>query len=182
MEVKPVVGDTITVYGVIGRYNAPQLKNAWITAHTPAEKEEEEEEEEEVPAPTTPAEIVDAAYALEAGASLEGTYTLTGKVTEIGTPYSEQYKNVTVTIVVEGCEDKPIVCFRLKGEGADTVKVGDTITVTGTLMNYNGTIEFNSGCTLEDLSPATGNIGIIAVTAVMLMSGTALVVLKKKEF
>lgn len=25
---------------------------------------------------------------------------------------------------------------------------GDTITVTGRLKNYNGTIEFNSGCTL----------------------------------
>lgn len=32
LSYKPVVGDTITVYGIIGLYsNAPQMKNAWIT-------------------------------------------------------------------------------------------------------------------------------------------------------
>ena len=32
MNEKPVAGDTVTVYGVIGSYNqAPQMKNAWIT-------------------------------------------------------------------------------------------------------------------------------------------------------
>ena len=37
MAVKPVAGDTITVYGIIGKYNDPQMKNGWITSHTPAE-------------------------------------------------------------------------------------------------------------------------------------------------
>ena len=33
METKPAVGDTITVYGVLGKYNdAAQMKNAWITS------------------------------------------------------------------------------------------------------------------------------------------------------
>lgn len=33
METKPVVGDEVTVYGVIGQYNnVPQMKNGWITA------------------------------------------------------------------------------------------------------------------------------------------------------
>lgn len=37
LEVKPVAGDTVTVYGIIGQYNGtPQVKNGWITAHTPA--------------------------------------------------------------------------------------------------------------------------------------------------
>ena len=109
--------------------------------------------------PTTPAEIVDAAYALAGGESLEGTYTLTGEIVSIDTAYSSQYKNITVSIVVEGKEDKPIVCYRLKGEGADTLTVGDIITVTGTLMNYEktneetgettNTIEFTTGCTLD---------------------------------
>lgn len=37
MATKPVAGDTITVYGIIGQYNdTPQVKNGWITAHTPA--------------------------------------------------------------------------------------------------------------------------------------------------
>ncbi len=35
METKPVAGDTVKVYGVIGKYNAPQMKNAWIVEHTP---------------------------------------------------------------------------------------------------------------------------------------------------
>ena len=37
LEVKPVAGDTITVYGIVGQYNGtPQVKNGWITAHTPS--------------------------------------------------------------------------------------------------------------------------------------------------
>ena len=32
MATKPAVGDTITVYGIIGMYNAPQMKNGWITS------------------------------------------------------------------------------------------------------------------------------------------------------
>ena len=40
MSVKPVAGDTITVYGIIGKYNTTaQMKNGWITAHTPAGEE-----------------------------------------------------------------------------------------------------------------------------------------------
>ena len=46
MATKPVAGDTVTVYGIIGQYNGTaQLKNAWITAHTPAEGGEEGGEE-----------------------------------------------------------------------------------------------------------------------------------------
>ena len=37
LEVKPVAGDEITVYGIIGQYNGtPQIKNGWITKHTAA--------------------------------------------------------------------------------------------------------------------------------------------------
>lgn len=40
MSVKPVAGDTVTVYGIIGKYNTTaQMKNGWITAHTPAGEE-----------------------------------------------------------------------------------------------------------------------------------------------
>ena len=31
LTTKPVVGDEITVYGIIGYYNAPQMKNSWLT-------------------------------------------------------------------------------------------------------------------------------------------------------
>ncbi len=116
-----------------------------------------EPDEPETPKPTTPEEIVNAAYALGNGETLaQGPYTLTGIITSIGEAWSDQYKNITVTIVVGGMTDKPIVCFRLKGTGAETLKVGDTITVEGNLINYSGTIEFNSGCTVTAIVPGEG--------------------------
>ena len=37
LETKPVAGDTVTLYGIVGQYNGtPQIKNGWITAHTAA--------------------------------------------------------------------------------------------------------------------------------------------------
>ncbi len=39
METKPVVGDTVKVYGVIGRYgDSPQMKKGWIVEHIPAQE------------------------------------------------------------------------------------------------------------------------------------------------
>ena len=93
-------------------------------------------------------EIVDMAYGLETGASLDGTYRLFGVITSIDTVWSDQYKNITVTIQIGDMADKKIMCFRLKGDGAESLQVGDAITVEGTLKNYNGTIEFDSGCQL----------------------------------
>ena len=99
--------------------------------------------------PSTPAEIVDAAYALAEGASLTGTYTLTGVILSAET-YSTEYKNITVVISVNGADSsKTITCYRMKGSGADVIAAGYTITVSGTLTNYNGTIEFTAGCTLD---------------------------------
>ena len=34
MATKPAVGDTITVLGIIGKYNAPQMKNGWLIGYT----------------------------------------------------------------------------------------------------------------------------------------------------
>lgn len=109
------------------------------------------------PAGKTAAEIVDAAYALESGKAFEKNATLTGEIINIDSPYSSQYKNIDVTIKVDGADaNKPIKCYRLKGEGADTLAVGDKITVTGTIKNYNGTIEFDQGCTLDALVKGEG--------------------------
>ena len=93
--------------------------------------------------------IVEEAYALESGESMSYEVTLTGVITKVDTAWSDDYKNITVTIAVEGAEDKPIMCYRLKGDGAKDLKPGDTITVTGIIKNYNGTIEFDAGCVLD---------------------------------
>ena len=126
---KLAVGDIITVTGVLKNYYGKIEFDSGCTLNASAE------------------DIVDAAYALEKGKSLSGNQTLTGVITSVDTAYSDQYKNITVTIVITGREDKPIQCFRMKGEGAETLKVGDTITVTGSLTNYNGKIQFNTGAT-----------------------------------
>ena len=96
----------------------------------------------------TYAEIVAMAYALEDQQSTEDAYRLFGTVSSIDTEWSEDYQNITVTIVAAGCEDFPIQCYRLKGEGAKDLKVGDAITVEGILKNYKGTYEFDAGCEL----------------------------------
>ena len=94
------------------------------------------------------ADIVDAAYALEDGLTMDGTFRLYGTVTKIDTAWSDDYQNITVTIAVAGKEDKPIMCYRLKGEGAKNLAVGDAITVEGSFKNYKGTIEYDAGCVL----------------------------------
>ena len=96
----------------------------------------------------TYAEIVAMAYALGDQVATEDAYRLFGTVTSIDTAWSDEYGNITVTIAVAGCEEQPIQCYRLKGEGAKDLKVGDQITVEGILKNYKGTYEFDAGCVL----------------------------------
>lgn len=150
-------------------------------------------EEEEVVIYETPEEIVNAGYGLEDGQILSAghKYTLTGVITSVDTAYDSNYKNVTVTIVVGGMTDKPIKVYRVKGEGADVIKVGDTITVTGVIKNYMGTIEFDQGCTLDSYTvatpdpidpPATGDMIIVLVSAVLLAGAALVVVSRKRRF
>ncbi len=103
--------------------------------------------------------ILDAAYSLAPNTALAGTYTLSGKITQINDAYSTQYKNITVTIKVDDDPSgRSILCFRIKGEGAETLAVGDTITVTGKIVNYKGTVEFDTGSTIDKISkPSSGD-------------------------
>ena len=101
-------------------------------------------------ADATAEEIVNAAYSLLSGETLENNQTLTGVIVSIDSAYSTQYKNIEVTIKVNGADEiKTIKCYRMKGTGADKIGVGDTITVTGKIKNHYGTIEFDQGCTLD---------------------------------
>ena len=130
---KLAVGDEIAVFGIIKNYKGTIEFDAGCTL---------------IPADTvSSAKIVARAYALEEGAQLMGTKTLTGSIASIDTAFSAEYGNITVTIVVGGLNDYAIQCFRMKGEGADKLAVGDVITVTGVIKHYKGTIEFDAGCT-----------------------------------
>ncbi len=115
--------------------------------------------------------ILKALYALGSGKQLSGTYTLTGVIKSVDTAYDSGYKNVTVTIVVDGLVDYPVQCFRMKGTGADTIKVGDTITVTGTLKNYYGTREFDANCTLDSYTVGHTHVGEYACSEGCLYCG-----------
>ena len=99
-------------------------------------------------------QTVDLAYDLSYGEKMEGSYTLTGRVTSI-----ESGKKFTAFIVVQGREDFPIQCYNISGE-VDAIKVGDIITVWGSMENYKGTVEFNSPLLLThspQTPPAVGN-------------------------
>ena len=83
---------------------------------------------------------MEAAYSLASGASLEGTYTLTGVVTNVEKTGEGE---ACLTFVVEGYDQYPMYCFWLKGDEAENLKVGYSITVTGTIKKYNTTVEFD---------------------------------------
>ncbi len=143
------IGDTITVTGVLKNYNGTIEFDAGCVLDNVVKGEV-------VTVPTDPKEIVDAAYALAEGDALPYSATLSGIITSVDTPYDDGYQNITVTIAIEGREDKPILVYRLKGEGAKDLMIGDTITVSGYLVNYKGTIEYTSGCTLDSVVKGEG--------------------------
>ncbi len=87
-----------------------------------------------------PAVVIPAAYALETGKVLDGTYTLKGQIIEAGA-FNASDKDMHATIVVEGYEEYPIYCYYLKNCTPD-VGVGDYVAVKGTIKNYKGTVEF----------------------------------------
>ncbi len=105
--------------------------------------------------------ILDAAYALEEGAQMDEDVSLTGKVTKIDTPYSEQFNNISVTIEIPGAADQPILCYRMGGEDIKKIAVGDTITVTGRIKNHYGTIEFAQGCSMDDRIPGENEAPVV---------------------
>ena len=84
------------------------------------------------------ASIVMEAYNLPAGRYLNGgySYTLAGEIVSIDTPYSKPYNNITVTIVVNDMTDKPVQLFRLRGDGADKLEVGNTVIAKGPIVKY----------------------------------------------
>ncbi|MBR1974987.1 MAG: endonuclease [Clostridia bacterium] len=92
--------------------------------------------------PTTEEEIINAAYELAEGEALPGSYTLTGEITHIK-EYDSATTNICLTMSVRGID---FYCYWMRdnanGDNKNLV-VGDTITVTGTIKNYDGTIEFD---------------------------------------
>ena len=95
--------------------------------------------------------ILQAAYALASGTSLSGTRTLTGVITNIE---KTGQGDVCLTFVVGSYTQYPMYCYWL--QDADFVQVGDTITVSGTIKNYNGLIEFDKPTLVDYQSGSSG--------------------------
>ncbi len=147
------VGDKITVEGILKNYVNKDGKSK-IEFDSKCKFIGKEEA-----AVVDQTKVVEAAYALAPGESMSEPSELKGVITKVNTEWNGEHNNITVTIVVNGMTDKPIVCFRLKGEGAKDLKVGDEITVFGTLMNYvnkegKSKIEFDAGCQLVSVEKA----------------------------
>ena len=178
-------GDTITVKGKIKNYNGTVEFDAKcaLLERVPGENQEE------APVLDTPEKILEALYALEDGDFLTGEYTLTGVIKSVDTAYNSDYKNVTVTIIVNGDSDRPVMCYRLAGDGADVIGEGDTVTVKGPMKNHGGTYEFAQGCVIvsyekaEVTPPQTGDAEVIfsAVVIVLALSCGAVLLRRKKE-
>lgn len=147
MTVKPVAGDTVTVYGVLGQFNGTaQMKNGWIIAHTPGEHEQ--------PSPEAPGSgtALTIAEALELGAD-QGTgmytsakYKLTGTIVSItnttyGNLYIQDENGNAILIYGTYSADGTVRYDGLAVKPA----VGDTITVYGIIGNHNGTPQMKNG-------------------------------------
>lgn len=99
--------------------------------------------------PSTATDIVDAAYQLEKGETLQGgSYTLTGTVVS---------SDSGLAILVDELGTKLIGIANLAD--TSTIEVGDTATVTGSLINDAHIIKFAAGCTLDNLVDNTPEQG-----------------------
>ncbi len=119
LATKVELGDQITVKGTIGSYNGAKQFTQGATAEIIGHYVE--------------------ATAAEANAAADGTLVIvTGTVSEINTPWSDQYGNITVTITDDSGE---LYCYRL----ATNVEVGNVITVYGKVGSYNGSKQIAAG-------------------------------------
>lgn len=88
----------------------------------------------------TQAEIVEKLYALESGKALDGTYLLTGIVTNID--------DTNATIIVE---EKVIYLYSF--QSTDEFLVGDSVSVVGTLKHFGNYYEFDKGTVTKVTHP-----------------------------
>ena len=154
MDKKPVAGDTVTVYGIVGQYNGtPQIKNAWIVANVAGAGETPDPDPSGDPAPDstlTVEQVIALGSSKEHNTYTEGKYYVTGVITEV---YNTQYGNMKIT------DDKGNILtiygtFDATGENrydamATKPVAGDTVTIYGIVGQYNGTPQVKNGWITE---------------------------------
>ena len=129
LEYKPQVGDFVTVYGILGYYNAAQMKNGTLV---------------ETNDPKSTAGITANAVAREHNVYTETLYYAKGVVTEIAnTKYGNLY--------IQDASGSLYVYGLYTADGATRFdamevqpQVGDTVIIRGILGNYNGTAQLKN--------------------------------------
>ena len=151
MEVKPVDGDEIIVYGVLGQYNgSPQFKNAWFVEFV-----EDEPVEEDPYGCISIEEAIALGSAKEHNTYTEEKYYVKGTVTGF---YNTTYGNFYLTdgtnqICVYGLysEDGSTRYDKMEVKPVD----GDEIVVYGVLGQYNGSPQFKNAWLMEIVTGET---------------------------
>ena len=151
MEVKPVDGDEIVVYGVLGQYNgSPQFKNAWFVEFV-----EDEPVEEDPYGCISIEEAIALGSAKEHNTYTEEKYYVKGTVTGF---YNTTYGNFYLTdgtnqICVYGLysEDGSTRYDKMEVKPVD----GDEIVVYGVLGQYNGSPQFKNAWLMEIVTGET---------------------------
>ena len=196
METKPVAGDTVTVYGALGRYNETyQMKNGWIIGHTLAPTGEEhvcadengdyicdDEECGKVVAPAADSTLtVEQILALGAvhahNTYTTGKYYVTGVITEV---YNTQYGNMYITdangniLTIYGTYSAD----GSAGYGAMETKpvAGDTVTIYGIIGQYNGTVQVKNGWITDHTASDAPHVNklVVGETNKIVVDGTTL--------
>jgi len=152
MEVKPVVGDTITIQGGVGRYNENyQIKNGELIAHVPAGGTDTPDTP-----PATEGETLSIADAYAMGKEMEhNTYTdvkyqVTGIVQSVD---NAEYGNLTLTdgngnyLTIYGSYDATgEVSYKDMTSKPDE---GDTVTIYGAVGQYSNNPQIKNGWILS---------------------------------
>ena len=110
---------------------------------------DEDSSEEYSPMQLYAESIMNEAELLNIGAALVGTYELSGVVNFIDIEYTSS-KGICLYFNVDEPQNREMYCYQLKGTGASLIEVGDYITVSGTIKNYKGMIEFDKGLVLTN--------------------------------
>lgn len=94
-------------------------------------------------------------YQVGSGTQIKNVY-VTGIVSKIAFPWSEQYNNISFYFSDDGTENNDMEAYRCGGEDGANVEVGDTVVVHGDFTKYGSTYELAQGCELISLvKPAT---------------------------
>ena len=158
------VGDEVVVYGTltstqVGTGSQIYSINGITKTVTPAAEPKGKGTEAD---PYNVSAAIKAASALDASGKVENVY-VSGIISEMG-EVSTSYGNATYYISDDGKTDNQFEIYRgyyLNGDkftSADQIKVGDKVTVLGTLVNFNGkTLEMTAGSKIVSLNGQGGS-------------------------